>query len=486
MPSLRELWKISGYFYRDLVFRSVYEVRTHKKNLEKLVRSAKRSMLLNKIFLALMLSVMAIYTAFRSNVMDFVVFYSMITFLLAFFFLQATTTFATQNFDILHTLPLSGDEVSKIVSLTFFRIFDIPIITVTIVFLVAMIVRSPVSSAPALIGLLVSESFAIGLVVYLSRLFYSKITTGSGWKSVVRILYYVVWAFAFFSFYAFASAMGWLYRNAEAYSSFVMSNSKILSFLYPFCFAFLSSNIRTPNAFFGVAVWSVLAYISLRWATSKITEVFTKFEWDVGEVELKLKISSPTVAFLKKDIRLISRSPALCFLVLLPIMEALILSHGSVSAAIVVISAFLVMVAFSLHGLEKEGITKILPVKTKTLVTAKTLLVVTIYLISVGVMDVIFAFKGKTPDFFIESSTTLSVFAMSVIVLIIAEKMNVRRDLYSGLSALVFLIIPGFVIVYLPLAIAFIFKILGEDYLIPLFTASFIEFLLALILLNVL
>ncbi len=485
MPSLRELWRISGYFYGDLVFRSIYEIRTHK-NLEKLVRSAKRSMLINKMFLALMLSVMAIYTAFRSNVMDFVIFYAMITFLLAFFFLQATTAFTSQNFDILYTLPLSRDEISKIVFMTFFRIFDIPIIMVTIVFLVAMIVRSPLSSAPAFIGLLVSESFAIGLVVYLSRAFYSKIATGSGWKSIIRILYYVVWAFAFFSFYAFASTMGWLYRSAEAYSSFVMSNSKILSFLYPFCFAFLSSNIKTPNAFLGMAIWSILAYLSLKRATSKITEIFTKFEWDVEVVEPKLKISSPTVAFLKKDTRLISRSPALCFLVLLPIMEALILSHGSIPTAIVVISAFLVMVTYSLHGLEKEGITKILPIKPKTLITAKTLLVVAIYLISVGVIDLIFILRGKMPNFFIEASMALSVFAMSVIVLIIAEKMNIRRDLYSGLGALVFLMIPGFIIICLPLAIAFIFKILGGNYLIPLFAASFIEFLLALILLNVL
>ncbi|RUM34748.1 MAG: hypothetical protein DSY33_01350, partial [Archaeoglobus sp.] len=437
MPSLRELWRISGYFYRDIVFRSIYEMHTHRhRNLEKVVRSAKNSMLINKILLALMLSAMAIYTAFRSNVMDFVIFYAMVTFLLAFFFLQATTSFATQSFDLLYVLPLSRDEVSKVISLTFFRIFDIPIIAVTIIFPIAMIVKSPVSSVPAFVGLLVSESFAIGLVVYLSRLFYSKIATGSGWKSVIRVFYYVVWAFTFFAFYAFASTMGWLYRNVEAYSALVMSNNLILSLVYPFCFAFPSSKVYTPTAFFGMAVWSLLAYLSLRWAVSNITEIFAKFEWEVGEAELKLKISNPTVAFLKKDIRLISRSPALCFLVLLPVMEGLLLSRGSIVVAIMVISAFLVMVAYSLHGLEKEGIARTLPIKPKTVIIAKTLLVVVVYLISVGVVDVVFALRGKTPNFPVEISTALSVFAMSVIVLIIAEKMGVRRDLYSGLSPL--------------------------------------------------
>jgi len=151
-----------------------------------------------------------------------------------------------------------------------------------------------------------------------------------------------------------------------------------------------------------------------------------------------------------------------------------------------VISAFLVMVAYSLHGLEREGIARTLPIKPKTVIIAKTLLVVAIYLISVGVVNVVFALRGKTPNFPVEISTALSVFAMSVIVLIIAEKMGIRRDLYSGLSSLIFLMIPGFVIVYLPLAIAFLFKILYGNYIFPLLATSFVEFLVALILLNVL
>jgi len=484
MPSLRELWRISGYFYRDVAFRSIYEMGTHR-NPEKVVRSARISMLINKVILAFILSAMAVYTAFRLNVLDFVIFYVMVTFLLAFFFLQTTTTFTSQKFDLLFTLPLSGDEISKVISLTFFRIFDIPILAVAVVFPIAMIVKSPVYSIPAFVGLLVSESFAIALVVYLTRLFYSKIVCSTGWKSLIRLLYYLIWAFTFFAFYAFASLMGRLYTFAETYSTFVTSSGRILSFLFPFCFAFLSSGSFLPNAFIGSVLWSFIAYLSIRWAVSNVRDIFARFEWKTEDVELNIRISSPIVAFLRKDFKLISRSPAHCFLVLLPIMEGLLLSHGRILHALSVVLAFLVIVAYSMYGLEREGIVRILPVRTRTVILAKTLLTITVYAISITVIDVVFILRGKIPDFPLEVSMVPSVFAMSVIVLSIAEKIGARRDVYTGLGSLVFLMIPGVIIVYSPIVIAFIFKIFYGVFLPVLVAVSVIEFLTALILLNV-
>ena len=482
MPSLRDLWRISGYFYRDLAFRSIYETGI-QKDLDKAVRSARNSMLINKILLASMLSAMAVYTATRLDVLGFVVFYATVTFLLALFFLQATTTFANQSFDVLFTLPLGKDEISKVTSLTFFRIFDVPILAVTAVFSIAIVIRSPKSFLPALIGLLVSEGLSIALVVYLSRSFYSKVACSTGWRSLIRLLYYLIWAFTFFAFYAFAIVMDRLYTLAEYHSAFIESDN--LSLLFPFCFAFLSSGLCTPNALIGSILWSLLAYLSIRWAVSNIREVFARFEFEAGDVDLNVRISNPILAFLKKDLRLISRSPAYCFLVLLPIMEGLLLSYDGSSRALLSVLAFLVIVTYSMYGLEREEIIRILPVKPRTVMIAKTMLVIVIYTISIAVIDLVFVLRGKIPDISLEISMIPSVFAMSVTVLSIAERIGVGRDIYSGLSSFLFLMIPGLLVIYLPIAIASIFKIIYGEFLTAVIAISIIEFLVALILLNV-
>ncbi len=232
-------------------------------------------------------------------------------------------------------------------------------------------------------------------------------------------------------------------------------------------------------------MWSLLAYLSIRWAVSNIREVFARFEFEAGDIDLNVRISNPILAFLKKDLRLISRSPAYCFLVLLPIMEGLLLSYDGSSRALLSVLAFLVIVTYSMYGLEREEIIRILPVKPRTVMIAKTMLVIVIYTISIAVIDLVFVLRGKIPDISLEISMIPSVFAMSVTVLSIAERIGVGRDIYSGLSSFLFLMIPGLLVIYLPIAIASIFKIIYGEFLTAVIAISIIEFLVALILLNV-
>ncbi len=484
MPSLRELWRISGYFYRDVAFRTILETNVGRKSLEKVIKSSKNSMILNKLIVAFVLCVFAVTTAYRFKTVDFVVFYIITTFIFAFFFLQTTTTFVSQKFDLLFVLPLKEEEISKIAILTFLRIFDIPLIAVTLVFVIGVALRDFRAILPAFTGIAVSVALALGIVFYMSKLFYTKLTgSASGWRSVVRLVCQIVWALSFFLIYALGGILSRL-SYLEGYLVFLESYSNTLGFLFPFCYSYLCTGVITFSSLLGSILWTGLGYYSVKWVLSNIRKVQAISIFQQSDV--KIKLTSPTIAFVRKDMRLISRNPAYTFLVLLPIFEGLMLSFGKFMPAVLILLSFLVVLSYSLYGLENVNVVKILPVKPKTIITAKMVIISMIYAISIAVLDTIFLVRGICPDFLFELAITPSVIAMAIVTLSATSKIGAKRDVFSGLETVLILFLLGFVVIYTPVIIGYVCKVLYGTFLMPVAVTSLVELIFSLALLNVL
>ncbi len=457
------IWEISRVLYREILFRSVAQTNVRKRPKD-IVKAIDSQMWANKIILALFLSILPFFVATKPTVPNCFVFLAILLFNFVFFFLQTVTTFFSDAFDILHTLPLSPKEVSKVRMLTFLRIFDIPLIAVTIATPLAFgIFVSPISAFWSLLGAVTSELFAITMVVSLARLFYSKVAYSTGgWKTILRMFYMIAWSVSAFFFYFFAFVI-------EKISN-LNFDFRGLNFVFPICFGYLmSGNFSYTALIFSLAYLS-MAVFSFGKTLSAINERIVPSSSKAGEV--RIKVTHPVIGIFKKDLRLISRCPAHTMMLFLPIIFGIVYATISVSFAIPMVLFTIILVVFTSYGIEREYV-KVLPIDFWTLTAGKTLLSVLVYLSAIFCVSV-FSRSLNTIGF----AQIPSVIAVSVFVSLIMEKLNVRGNVYLEVSHLIFILLPALVIVYLPLLIGLIAKATLKTDMTPIsFTMGTIELL---------
>jgi hypothetical protein len=115
----------------------------------------------------------------------------------------------------------------------------------------------------------------------------------------------------------------------------------------------------------------------------------------------------------------------------------------------------MVLVLLVIYGVESE-VVKLLPVGFWTLTLGKTALAVSVYSIAVICSTIISLAlaKGST---LLGFATIPSVIAMSVFVSSLSEKMSFK-DMYTGLTRFVTILVPCLILAYTPIGIGFITK----------------------------
>ncbi len=192
---------------------------------------------------------------------------------------------------------------------------------------------------------------------------------------------------------------------------------------------------------------------------------------------------------LKKDLKLISRTPSYAIVVMLPVVESLFFVSGfdkyvSIAATATILS-LMVIVSFVLFSLEDSHYTRILPINIKSIIKAKAVLATLVYVVSMIVIGVVLTFKGAPTNALFGFSQIPTAFAVSLIVLILAIKIGVRVDVYNGFMSAVVLFIPGFIISLIPLGIGLAISILYRlSFELAAFISSLVEMITAVAILN--
>ncbi len=492
MPSLGELWKISGIFYRNLGFLSYAQMRQLNlkgQGMEKLAHNASNSLLFNKIFLSLIFFMMALFGAMESSVISYAAYLLLLLFMFSFFFLQIVTYFFSLNFDILRVFPIPPRDIKKVILLTFLRIFDIPLIVNLAVFPVtAAFIAHWYSFTPAFLGVIIDESYSVALVVYLSKIFYTKLSQPTGgWRSVLRIIYQIIWGATFFIFYAFMMWIRVIYIHLEEYMPFVEKYSFIFKLLFPFNVAYL---MLFPDliSLLSSIVFVLLAYFSVKWTLENIGMV-GKISYEEKEnvpEKMVLRITTPLRGIVKKDLKLISRNPGLLILALLPAFESILLISigNSPLTSLGVVFTFVIILIYTLFGYEKMSIMRTMPVPKGIIYLSKNIIGVSIYFISLIIVDIYLFLRGGNIGWISQGMILPAVFSAGIICVYVGDLLGIKKSVAIGALGFIVILALGNAIVYLPL-LASKWSIVSLSPIITGFMVSVVEFFIGILIIRI-
>jgi hypothetical protein len=528
---LRELWKLSSIVYREISFQSIFSLRVGsslpqrgRTDIKRLVANARTSTLISKLVTTLFIGIFAFtvflpMTGFMASstpsaprdvtiIGSVTAFLAVVLFLIVFMGLQVSTGFVSSKMsEVLGALPLTKQEISSILFVCFLRMFDIPLIAAAVVFLSAyFLVGGSVLGGLLLLGATaITEIIALALTIGSARFFYSRVAGGGGrskWQTVVRLLFMVVWILPTFGAYLVVSFAG---NVVQALTSLTQSFSSVLRFIvlvYPFSYGFLASYLTFPRAIdyrvLGSSIAASIAYafiglLCYRWVTRTVRTIsgpgaIARAKGVVKDTQIKPQI--PWLGIIRKDLRVASRVPAFASLFLLPAMQTIILSisFSSLSSLTVIvtlsaligismITLLLPPTLLSMEGLA-SAFTRSLPMKKRTLIAAKTLLSIVTYLISLVVLFVVALYLHR--DFTVILTYGLT-HALAVSTGIMLELTLLARkfwkegfavgNIYSRITTYILTLIPGFVLVALPIVTAFAVFLYAENLVLPVFLA---------------
>ena len=531
---LRELWKLSSIVYKEISFQSIFSLRVGsslpqrgKTDIKRLVANARTSTLISKLVTTVFIGIFAFavflpMTGFETSLASsapkyytiigsVTAFLAVVLFLIVFMGLQVSTGFVSSKMsDVLSVFPLTKKEVSSILFVCFLRMFDIPLVGAAIVFLSAyfLVGGSLLGGLFLVLAMLITEIFALALTISSARFFYSRVAGGGGrsrWQSLVRLLFTIVWILPTFGAYLVVSFAG---NIVQILTSLTQSLSSVLHFLvliYPFSFGYLASYLTFSNVqdytALGFSIAASIAYVfaayfCYKWVTRTVRTiggggVIQRGKEIVKDTEIKPEV--PWLGIIRKDLRVASRVPSFASLFLLPAMQTIILSisYSSISnltplvilSALIGISMITLLLPPTLLSMEglASAFTRSLPMKKRTLISAKTLLSLVTYLISLVVLFFVAEYLHRTPREITDTLTYGSIHALAVCAGIMLELTLLTRkfwkegfavgNIYSRITTYILNLIPGFVIVALPIVTAFAANIFAANLVLPIFFA---------------
>ena len=524
---LSEAWRLSGKIYKEVTFQSIFSLRAGsglpqrgRRDIKQLVNSARTSAFISKLITTVFIGVFG-YTVFLpltvasgfprelAIVGSVSAFLAVVLFLIAFMGLQVSTSFvSSKTIDILNPLPLSKKDISNIVFLCFIRIFDLPLTAAVGVFVAVyfLVGGSILGGLISIVAILATEIFALTLTVNSARFFYSRMTGGGGksaWKTLLRFVFMFLWILPTFIAYLLINFSA---EVVQAFASLTQNFASILQFLvlaYPFSFGFLVSY----TTYFGAVDYSILgfsvvssvvylafAYYCLRWLTRTVSSLGAGGIVRVSRELVKDTVVRPQIPWLgiiRKDLRVASRVPSYASLFLLPAMQTVILaisfssiSDVGLSAAlgilfgIYMITLLLPPTLLSIEGLASVY-TRSLPMKKRTLVSAKSLMSTATYVVSLIVLSVVALLEGRDFSFVLTFGAihTFSIAAAVMLELTILTNKFWKEgfavgNIYSRLSTYILIFIPGFAVVMVPMIVAIVTFFFGEELVLTTFLAT--------------
>jgi len=450
LRSLKELWKISKPFYLDTYLSGQTKYRAIR-DVNKLLKSLS----LNSTFLKIIISfVLLANLLFSRSIIALTAFLLITMFFFSFFFLNFTTEFVSMSFDLLRTLPLKDDEIAVVRFMVLFRIFDIPLVVIAVFYpLITCYFYGIKALIPSILSIVSLEIISIYIAIRLARLFYEKIaySTGSTFSTILRVLAYFLWAIAFMGIYMASSLVEMLSKKNY--------NLMKYDFIFPVNYATISCGIFDFKAVISSAVFIILSYLAYKKLCSELSKE-AKIRVQTGK--MKIKVSKPIVAFIKKDLRVVTRNPGATLLIFMPMIEAIFMSYLNVMKGFLiqamitsVVMGFLPMVVLIFSGMEKRELLKTLPVKNRTVRVSKTVIGCLVYL------SVLIPLIFRT---FISLALFPAVLTMSAASSYMAEKLDISRNIQTESIKAILVFLVCYTILYAPVICGFIVHFLKPSY----------------------
>lgn len=526
----RNLWTLSSAVYKEISFQSIFSLRVgsslpqrSKTDTTRIVRSARVNTLISKLLTTVFIVIFGV-TVFlpMTNLLPSLAsrpppdvtivgsvsaFLAVVLFLIVFMGLQVSTAFVSSKIaDILGALPLSKREISNVIFICFLRMFDIPLAAGVAVFLTAyfLVGGSILGGLLALVAISISEVFALALTISSARFFYSRVAAGGGrskWQTLARTVFMVVWILPTFGAYIVINFAGSIVQSFASLTQSLSSILQALALVFPFSYGYIISYatfLKTTNyTLLGLSiassiVYTLIAVFCFRWVTRTVTTLgqgaVTKMRATVRDTFIGLQV--PWLAIIRKDLRIASRAPSFASLFFLPAMQTIVLALSFSSSSdlglpfmlgtltgISMITLLLPPTLLSMEGLASTY-TRSLPLKKRTLISAKTLLSIVTYIISLIVLLLVTVYLDRDFSFIL---TYGSIHALAVSAGIMLELTLLTRkfwregfavaNIYSRLTSYISILIPGFAVVMLPIVATFVAFLFVPELALPVFFA---------------
>jgi len=489
-------------------------------DVKRLVRNAQFNTLISKAMMSLFIVVSAAMTFFpitfeQTNtstslsltIMGSVsVFLAVLLFLIAIMGLQvATSFFASDAVVALNALPLTKKDVSAISLLCFARIFDIPllvaIVGLPVVYMLS--VGSVAGSLAALLGVIVTEIFALALTTGLAKFFYGRIAGASGgsvWKTLMRMALMLVWILPSFGIYIIINFSMEITQFLISLAQTAISFSYAVLIIYPFSYGYLVSQATVAHGVDFVSLvitaMSSIGYFALACGLLGWTGRAIRSVGSVGAIsatrsvvkDTRIKPHGGLTGVVRKDLRVASRSPSYASILLLPAIQTVILAFSfsafdsvglSETLGILVGMSFMTILLpptlFSIEGLSSTY-TRSLPITKRTLIVAKTMLATITYIISLLVISACTLYLQKSAFFILTygGAHILAIAAANMLETLLFVRTFWKSgfalgNIYAKLSTYVLILIPGAMIISAPVAVAIMMMVLKLPFVLPAF-----------------
>ena len=507
--TIRELWRIAKVTYSELIFRSLLiqniGVTSDRESVEKVIKKAGTYSFL-KIFLAFPIGVFAFEAAFITadkmpigglmgimegtlSISAFWILSVFILFLVSV--LQASIVLSDKLYEPLMVLNLSVTELSIVVYLTLFRIFDIPIIATIIFSFVAFILLT----RNVLLSLLVLSTTVIAIILTVTIL----TVTGSKLsksimkpevklsRSIAKILLLVGYTFSFSVIYVLPNM---LIQYIEPLSKIILSLDPVfkeivlsvppISYAYVVLIAsyepWMLNNALVPLISTIFTTIGIL-FVAKRTLTTIPRSIFSSKltkESETKHKEISLNPSSTYFGgLIRKEFKIIFRNPnaAIVFMfgpimfILYSIMYIAIgLGSTFLSSTVTMIVPLLIFMAPNMLVAEGEGLAYLftLPIRTEDILKVKSLVMTLSYVLYVTTsLPIIMMLFGKisTNYFWLIPSTSgffLTVYyavkkalndMMKKNISFMELRSNIGYILYIGALLLIFFATPYFLLI---------------------------------------
>jgi predicted permease len=421
---LAEAWHLSRIPYKEVVYRSIAEERgrmwwgafgrnqadKQEQNDLELTERALRIAKFDKMFVSVFNIVVAL-APFASLFIGGAVFglpgavsLSMIaTFgFTALYAIQTLSSFVGKDSSmLLSTMPINQGDFSLITLFSFIRSVDYMVIGAILSQVAAVtILTVSVSAALLMLGASAMNAlFAVTVALWFSRVFQKNLLRGGRSKvnTVLRMLFILAWGILLVGVGFLLSVPFYVVPNVEYILLGFSGMSNWLSVLYPFSTGVVIASVTSYNVSFTaesissvvLVLYALLAVVAGRWDLHTVKGIAQGAGVKIGRIaakDFKVSVHSPLLGYVLKDLKASSRNPATAFFFALPALEtvivALLFSNYATlrTAAVIMATAmggtFAMFSPLALLTSEGRGLeyTKTLPITSRKIVTAKTLI----------------------------------------------------------------------------------------------------------------
>ncbi len=351
--------------------------------------------------------------------------------------LQSLPTYlSSQILPMLESLPIPEKQLDRVALLVVLRLFDAPALTALVLTPLALgiILHSVVLGLLIVPGVVCVVLFSIALSLRTGRFFVQRVQgSRGGFRSTVfRWAYLLLWAIPAFGIYGFVAFSFQILYGLTALAHTAPGSLGALLLAFPFPFGVLPvlglsgpaslahlPGLNLPAVLAVAAAYVLVAAAVVRWlrtAPRELTRISPEVDAYRQRVGAGLRPVPPPAAVLIKDVRTASRTPGYAFLILLPLIDAVVIGFSSyfgtpgpdsvfdLGAAAVSTTALLATFfgpAFFATEVMGFSYTRTLPLSHRSLLVGKASLIVVVYLLASAVVVGLTVLRILTPLLFL-------------------------------------------------------------------------------------